>query len=88
MKKTGISDVLVIAAALLLSACATTRDVKIPVATACVKGDLPDEPPRISDQLTGDSGRDIGIIAGSAIELRAWGRSLRGMLEACRGKGE
>jgi hypothetical protein len=76
---------LAIIASLLLAGCATAKPpVLIPVPTPCVKGDLPDEPEMVRGRLTGDSGRDIGIIAGSAIELRAWGRALRGLLDACR----
>lgn len=71
----------------LLGACAThpaPAPVLIPVATPCVRGsDIPAEPAHVQDQLTGDSGHDIGVIAGSAIELRAWGLSMRGMLVAC-----
>lgn len=56
----------------------------IPVATPCVRGsDIPAEPGHVQDQLTGDSGHDIGVIAGSAIELRSWGLAMRGMLVAC-----
>lgn len=69
----------------ILAACAgRERVVLVPTPVPCVQGDIPDEPRRVREGLTGDSGVDIGIIAGSAIELRAWGRSLRGMLEACR----
>lgn len=71
----------------LTSACAShpaPPPVLIPVATPCVRGsDIPAEPAHVQDQLTGDSGHDIGVIAGSAIELRAWGLSMRGMLIAC-----
>lgn len=73
-----------------LAACSHAQPpqpVLIPTPVSCVTGDIPDEPPRISDQLTGDSGVDIGLIAGSAIQLRAWGQALRGMLEACRVRG-
>lgn len=76
----------VILLCLILGACAgrTPEPVLVPTPVPCVTGDLPDEPPHVQDQLTGDSGRDIGIIAGSAIELRAWGRALLGIAEACR----
>lgn len=60
------------------------QPIMVPVPTPCVTGDIPDEPPRVNGELTGDSGVDIGIIAGSAIQLRAWGQALRGMVEACR----
>jgi hypothetical protein len=71
----------------LLSACAGREHpepILVPVPTPCVTGDLPDEPAMVSGELTGDSGRDIGIIAGSAIELRAWGRALYGIANSCR----
>jgi hypothetical protein len=75
-------------AVLLTASVCGTRErpepVLIPTTVYCVTGDIPDEPPRVQDELTGDSGVDIGIIAGSAISLRAWGRALKGMLEACR----
>lgn len=75
--------------ALLLAACTTApvsppAPALVPVPTPCVTGDLPDEPAKVSDQLSGDSGLDIGIIAGSAIELRAWGRALLAIVSACR----
>jgi hypothetical protein len=60
------------------------RPAPTPVPVPCVTGDVPDEPPMIRDTLTGDSGRDIGLIAASALELRAWGRALLGIVEACR----
>lgn len=66
--------------ALLLGGCTTTRYVTQP----CVTGSIPAEPEKVQGKLTGDSGKDIGTIAASAIELRAWGRGLAGMLEACR----
>jgi hypothetical protein len=75
--------------ALLAAACAAAprqppAPVLVPVPTLCVTGDLPDEPARVSAELTGDSGVDLGIIAGSAIELRAWGRALLGIVNGCR----
>jgi hypothetical protein len=74
---------------LALTACSgrtpAPQPILVPTPVHCVTGDIPDEPPRISESLTGDSGVDIGLIAGSAIELRAWGQALRGMVEACRG---
>lgn len=85
----GTMIVMAIAAllALLLAGCSALRapaPVMIPVPTPCVTGDLPDEPRRIQGELTGNSGLDIGIIAGSAIELRAWGQAMLGMLRACQ----
>ncbi|MBA3678416.1 MAG: hypothetical protein H0W74_13615 [Sphingosinicella sp.] len=58
--------------------------VSIPIAKPCVEGEIPAEPVGIEGTLTGDSGRDIGIIAGSEKEARAWGRALHGMLSACK----
>ena len=58
--------------------------ILVPTPVYCVTGSLPAEPPRVQHELTGDSGLDIGKIAGSAIALRAWGQALRGMLDACR----
>lgn len=75
---------------LLLPSCAgreRPEPVMIPVQTPCVTGELPAEPPLVTPQLTGNSGRDIGIIAGSAIELRVWGRVLYTLLSTCRGQG-
>lgn len=56
----------------------------IPVATNCVTGQIPQEPRHVQNELTGDSGLDLGIVGGSAIELRAWGQALYGMLVACQ----
>ena len=71
-------------AALSLSACATTRYVSVP----CVSKDqaLPAEPERIKDKLTGQADRDLQIVAGSAVRLRAWGEGLSSILEGCREK--
>lgn len=72
---------------LTASVCGTRESpqpILVPTPVHCVTGDIPDEPERVAGQLTGDSGVDIGIIAGSAIQLRAWGQALRGMLEGCR----
>lgn len=78
---------LVLPAALALSAClgrGAPPPRLIPVPTHCIDGDLPAEPRHVESELTGDSGVDIGIIAGSAIELRAWGQALWGMANSCR----
>jgi hypothetical protein len=66
--------------AIALAGCQTTRTVIVP----CVKGELPAEPPKVADKLTGNAERDIGIVAGSALRLRAYGGELRSLLEACR----
>lgn len=71
--------------ALSLTACAgQPRVIERPTPIACVTGDVPDEPPLVGPSLSGDSGTDIGIIAASAIEVRAWGRALLGIVNACR----
>jgi len=72
--------------ALLLAGCATTppQPVLVPVPQPC-RPAIPPEPERVRDQLTGDAGTDLGLVAASAIELRAWGVSLRELLEACGG---
>lgn len=58
--------------------------IMVPVPQPCVTGELPAEPALVTNQLTGNSGRDIGIIAASAIELRVWGRVLTQLLSVCR----
>lgn len=77
-----IFSVLLIAA--LTSGCATTRFVTTP----CIAKDqaLPAEPPKVSDKLTGQADKDLTIVAGSAIRLRAWGQGLTHILEGCREK--
>jgi hypothetical protein len=70
---------------LMLAGCASKPPVAlVPVSQPCVSGELPAEPAKVGPELTGDAGRDAGIIAGSAAELRAWGRALYRMLDACR----
>ena len=70
---------------LLLAGCATTnKTVPVPTPVSCVRGDVPDEPGHVSDRLTGNAEADIGIVAGSAVRLRAWGRELRAIVEGCR----
>jgi hypothetical protein len=70
--------------ALALTGCATTRYVTVP----CISHDqqLPAEPERVKDKLTGQADKDLKIVAGSAIRLRAWGEGLQTILEGCRGK--
>jgi hypothetical protein len=69
--------------ALALTGCATqTRYTTV----YCIQHDqaLPAEPERIKSKLTGQADTDIGIIAGSAIRLRAWGEGLQTILNGCR----
>jgi hypothetical protein len=65
-----------------LTGCATTRYST----NYCLTHDqaLPAEPPKVKDQLTGQADRDLEIVAGSAIRLRAWGEGLRTILDGCR----
>jgi hypothetical protein len=67
-----------------LTGCATTRYSTI----YCLSHDqqLPAEPPKVRGQLTGNADKDLTIVAGSAIRLRAWGEGLRTILEGCREK--
>jgi hypothetical protein len=69
-------------AALLVGGCTTIRYQTV----YCLSHDtqLPSEPPKVHSQLTGHADSDIAIIAGSAIRLRAYGQSLRLILEGCR----
>lgn len=73
----------IVAAALALSACQTTRFVPVPCLTKDQQ--LPSEPPSVADQLTGRADRDFQVVAGSAARLRAYGAGLRSILEGCRG---
>ena len=41
------------------------------------------QPPKVRDQLTGDAARDVGILAGSAIRLRAHDDGLLQVLGGC-----
>jgi hypothetical protein len=74
-----------ILAALALTGCATTQPVRYtPVYCLSSGTQLPAEPPKVHDQLTGQADKDAGILAGSAIRLRAWGEALNHILEGCR----
>jgi hypothetical protein len=74
------------AAALALAGCATTQRFT-PV--YCVSPDQLQrlkgaEPPRVGEKLTGQAQDDFKIAAGSAVQLRAWGEGLIGVLEGCQ----
>jgi ABC-type uncharacterized transport system auxiliary subunit len=81
MKRLALLSIAGVATA--LSGCATTQRY---TPTYCLTHDqqLPAEPPKVHSQLTGHADSDIGIIAGSAIRLRAWGTGLQTILEGCR----
>lgn len=73
---------LILLFALALTGCTTTRYATV----YCLSKDqqLPAEPPKVHSQLTGDASKDVSILAGSAIRLRAWGEGLNTILEGCR----
>jgi hypothetical protein len=72
-------------ASMLVTGCSTTRFIKI----ACLTPDQlaerqKAEPPMIRGQLNGDAEHDIKPIAGSAVDLRAWGRGNLDILRGCQ----
>lgn len=79
-----------IASLLLLSACnhpqpgIQVQTVEVPVPQPCLAAeDIPPEPPQVGEQLTGNAASDLLIVAASALELRAWGITMRAALLAC-----
>lgn len=83
---------------LLLAGCATTqpavqvREVPVPTPVPCLTADeytaLAERmPPRISSQLTGEAAKDLPIIAGSALDLRAYAGDLLAVLLECSEAG-
>ncbi|MDK4804966.1 MAG: hypothetical protein OC190_00285 [Novosphingobium aromaticivorans] len=51
---------------------ARVERVEVPVAVACVDpADVPAEPARAGDQLTGDAAHDAGVLAAVDLRLRA-----------------
>jgi hypothetical protein len=83
---------LILPALFALSACQTTqpgievREVEVPVPVRCVDpADVPAEPPRIGDELTGNAVVDLSIVAASALELRKWGQEMAALLRGCGG---
>lgn len=78
--------------ALALAGCATdqggieVRTVEVPTPVECVPAnEIPEEPPTVSDRLTGSAAVDLAIIAESALLLRAWGKEMHAALTACAG---
>ncbi len=84
--------------AVLLAGCAhhpaevqvreVVREVAVPTPVmtpvACVDpAAIPAEPKRVSARFTGDARHDLQILAPNAQQLRAWGQSLRGLLDKC-----
>lgn len=77
---------LVLLACVMLAGCTTTRYVPVKCITAeQYKQFEQAEPPKVSDQLTGNAEQDIKPIAGSAVRLRAWGKGMLGVLGGCVG---
>ena len=75
---------------LALAACSHTepgvevRLVDRPVPVLCLPADqIPVEPATVGDRLTGDPAQDVAIVSASALQLRAWGKSLHSALVAC-----
>lgn len=51
---------------------ARVERVEVPVAVACVDpADVPAEPARVGNQLTGDAAHDAGVLAAVDLRLRA-----------------
>jgi hypothetical protein len=73
---------------LLLAGCQTDQPgvkvqlVPTPTPVPCVDpAQVPAEPQQVGPQLTGDAVHDLGVVAPSALELRAYGRALRALIE-------
>lgn len=85
MKRTAIAAAIIMLT-LPAGMCTTTRYVTVPCLTQEQYDKLKaDEPPKVKDQLTGEADKDIRIIGGSAVRLRAWGNGLLGVLGGCVG---
>jgi len=60
------------------------RTVRVPVPQPCLPADqIPPEPSRVGDTLTGDAASDLVIVAASSLLLRAWGQEMHAALVAC-----
>ena len=60
------------------------REVPVPTPVACVEpGQIPAEPPRVSQRFNGNARHDLQILAENAQDLRAWGQELHTLLEGC-----
>jgi hypothetical protein len=68
----------------LATGCTTTRYVTVPCLTPDQYKKLEQsQPEKIHGKLTGEADKDLRIVAGSAVRLRAWGTGLLGVLEGC-----
>ena len=73
-------------ASMLVTGCTTTRFVRVPCLTPEQLAERQKaEPPMVRPLLNGDAEHDIKPIAGSAVDLRAWGRGNLQILEGCAG---
>lgn len=71
-------------AALALSGCVRDRYITVHCVTQEQADELAKaEPPKVRDRLTGRAADDGAILAGSAVELRAWGLGLMGVVRGC-----
>jgi hypothetical protein len=75
-------------AVLALTACATDQagvrvvQQPVPVPVPCVSAaQVPVEPEQVGDRFNGDAKHDLGILAPNALELRAYARTLRALIE-------
>lgn len=76
--------------ALPLAACSTPnqgvqiRTVEVPTPVPCLdRSQIPAEPERVGDKLTGYAAADLQIVSASALKLREWGRAMHAALLAC-----
>lgn len=83
---------LICPALFLLTACAggpkpvgiSIHEVPVATPVPCLVADqLPVEPPKVSDRLTGDARTDLLIVSESALELRRYSGALRALLTGC-----
>lgn len=85
---------LMLTAALALAGCAhqptppvieaRVERVEVPVAVPCVDpSDVPAEPVRVGDQLTGDAAHDASVLAAANLRLRAALDRALALLKGC-----
>jgi hypothetical protein len=73
------------AAALVFNVgCTTTRYITRDCVSAEQLAELKaQEPPKVSDRLTGKADEDVRVVAGSALRLRGWGHNMLDVLKVC-----
>jgi outer membrane lipoprotein SlyB len=73
--------------ALALTGCATTQTLTAPCVSQAEYNRLAAaEPQKVKSRLIGQGDADSRVLAGSAIELRAWGEAMLGTLKICSNK--